>query len=60
MRTNYDYDSEKGFRYTMKIFWGGTCVAIFGYLSECEMFDDYVKEMDKLPTNGTIFVQKHW
>jgi hypothetical protein len=44
----------------MKIFWGGTCVAIFGYLSESEMFDDYIKEMDNLPTNGTIFVQKHW
>jgi hypothetical protein len=56
----FENENFDGFKYTMKVFWGGTCVAIFGYLSESEMFEDYIKEMDRLPTNGTIFVQKHW
>lgn len=56
----FENENFDGFKYTMKVFWSGTCVAIFGYLSESEMFEDYIKEMDRLPTNGTIFVQKHW
>lgn len=60
MRTNFKYDSEKGFRYTMKIFWSGTCMAIFGYMSESNLYIDYIKELSELPSNGTIFVQKHW
>lgn len=60
MRTNFEYDSEEGFRYTMKIFWSGTCMAIFGYMSESDLYTDYIKELSELPSNGTIFVQKHW
>lgn len=56
----FENENFDGFKYTMKVFWSGTCVAIFGYLSESEMFEDYIKEMDRLPINGTIFVQKHW
>ena len=44
MKTNFEYDSEKGFRYTMKIFWSGTCMAIFGYMSESDLYIDYIKE----------------
>ena len=60
MRTNFEYNSEKGFRYTMKIFWNGTCMAIFGYMSESDVYIDYIKELSELPNKGTIFVQKHW
>ena len=60
MKTNFETENFEGFRYTMKIFWSGTCMAIFGYLSESELYIDYLKELAELPSNGTIFVQKHW
>lgn len=60
MNDNFEWEKFEGFRYTMKVFWSGTCMAIFGYMSESDLYIDYIKELSELPTNGTIFVQKHW
>lgn len=50
----------QGFRIIMRIYWDDICVAIFGYISESEFYNDFIKEMDNLPCNGSIKIERRY
>lgn len=50
----------KGFRIIMRIYWDDICVAIFGYVFESDFYTDFINEMDRLPSNGSIKIDRKW
>lgn len=57
---NITDNMTKGFRIIMRIYWDDICVAIFGYVFESDFYTDFIKEMDNLPCNGSIKVERRW
>lgn len=52
--------NKHGFRIIMRIYWDDICVAVFGYVFEVDFYTDFIKEMDNLPCNGSIKVERNW
>lgn len=55
---NITENMKKNFNIIMRIYWDDICVAIFGYNSESEFYNDFIHEMNNLIANGRIEVER--